>query len=276
MTLAASNWNTADSFLGQSYRQQPYFRQALQGQASYFYGVGPTTGTPGFFIAEPVRKGAKVVGVMVVKVSFDVLTRSWATSPDPLLLLDSQGIVFLSSEPDWLYQSRSALTQADLAWLSQDGQYGARASYPRLPWQVRPLTDATNYALRTQVKSQPRALLALETVMPALGWTLVVTGDLASVAQARVEALVLTTLLAAVLLLAGLYWRLRERRYAEQRQAKQDLEHRVKERTHDLERAQAFRKAMEDALLAGMRARPAGPHHLRQPRVLRHGGLPCR
>ena len=255
LTLAASNWNAAGSFVGHSYRQRPYFRQALQGQTSYFYGVGLTTGTPGLFIAEPVRKGAEVVGVMAVKVSFDALEQSWADSADPLLLLDSRGIVFLSSASEWLYQSRSALTPADLAWLSQNGQYGARAGYPRLPWRVRPITDATSYELHTQVKSQPRALLALETVMPALGWTLVVTGDLKSVAQARGEALVLTTLLAALLLLAGLYWQLHERRYAEQRQAKLELEQRVQERTHDLEQAQAFRKAMEDALLVGMRAR---------------------
>jgi PAS domain S-box-containing protein len=255
LTLAASNWATAGSFVGQSYRQRPYFGQALHGQHSYFYGVGLTTGTPGFFIAEPVRKGSEVVGVMVVKVGFDALERSWADRPDPLLLLDNRGIVFLSSEPEWLYQSRAALTPADLAWLSQNGQYGARADYPRLQWQVRQLQDASGYELHTLVKSQPRALLALEAGLPALGWTLVVTGDLKSVTQARAEALALATLLAAVLLLAGLYWRLHERRYVEQRQAKLELERRVQERTHDLEQAQAFAKAMEDALLVGMRAR---------------------
>jgi len=255
LTLAASNWNTAGSFVGQSYQQRPYFQQALQGQHSYFYGVGLTTGAPGFFIAEPVHKGGTVVGVMVVKVSFDELERSWADSPDPLLLLDRRGIVFLSSEPQWLYQSRSALSSDDLDSLSRSGQYGARTSYPKLPWQVQPVTGTSAYALQSQVKSQERTLLALEAVLPELGWTLVVTSDLSSVAQARTEALALAALLVAVMLLGGLYWRLHERRFAEQRQAKLDLEQRVQERTHDLEQAQAFRKAMEDALPVGMRAR---------------------
>ena len=255
VTLAASNWNTAGSFVGQSYQQRPYFRQAMQGQRSYFYGVGLTTGAPGFFIAEPVRKGDLVVGVMVVKVSFDALEHSWADSPDPRVLLDHRGIVFLSSEPPWLYHSRSELSSADLDSLSHNGQYGTRTGYPRLPWQVRPVTGTTAYALQTQVQSQARDLLALEAALPLLGWTLVVTSDLHSVAQARTEAQALATLLAAVLLLAGLYWRLHERRFAEQRQAKLELELRVQERTHDLEQAQAFRKAMEDALLVGMRAR---------------------
>jgi len=58
-----------------------------------------------------------------------------------------------------------------------------------------------------------------------------------------------------VLLLGGLYWQLRERRFAEQRDARRDLEQRVRERTRALDEAHAFRKAMEDSLLVGMRAR---------------------
>ncbi len=255
LTLAASNWNTAGSFVGQSYRQRPYFKQAMQGQRSYFYGVGLTTGAPGFFIAEPIHKSSTVMGVMVVKVSLDSLERSWADSPDPLLLLDRRGIVFLSSEPQWLYQSRSVLSSDDLDSLSRNGQYGSRSDYPTLPWKVQAVESTSAYAVQTHVKSQARDLLALEASLPELGWTLMVTTDLSSVAKARTEALALATLMAAVLLLAGLYWRLHERRFAEQRQAKLDLERRVQERTHDLEQAQAFRKAMEDALAVGMRAR---------------------
>jgi PAS domain-containing protein len=62
-------------------------------------------------------------------------------------------------------------------------------------------------------------------------------------------------LCAGLLLLGGLYWQLRERRFAEQRDARRDLELRVRERTHELDEAHAFRKAMEDSLLVGMRAR---------------------
>ena len=35
----------------------------------------------------------------------------------------------------------------------------------------------------------------------------------------------------------------------------------------------AFRKAMEDLMLTGMRARPDGRHHLRQPGLLPHDGF---
>ncbi|WP_296528495.1 PAS domain S-box protein [Rhodoferax sp.] len=255
MTLAASNWNSADSFVGQSYQQRPYFKQALQGQRSFFYGVGLTTGTPGFFIAEPVLSQGQVIGVITVKVSLSPLANSWANSTDPVVLQDSRRIVFLSSEPEWLYHSSDLLSASDLAWLQLNGQYGVRSRYAILPWRAVRTPDSPTYEFDATVKHAPRSFLALETSLPELGWTLTVTSDLKSVERARQEALALTTLLAAVLLLAGLYWRLHEQRFVEQLQAKRELEQRVKARTHDLEEAHAFRKAMEDALLVGMRAR---------------------
>ena len=56
-------------------------------------------------------------------------------------------------------------------------------------------------------------------------------------------------------MLGALYWQLRERRLAETRLARIELEQRVQERTHALQQAQAFRQSMEDSLLVGMRAR---------------------
>ncbi|MCM2297134.1 PAS domain S-box protein [Rhodoferax sp.] len=255
MTLAASNWNSTDSFVGQSYQQRPYFKEALQGRRGFFYGVGLTTGTPGFFIAEPVLNQSQVIGVIAVKVSLSALENSWVNSADPVVLQDNRGIVFLSSEPEWLYRSSDHLSSGDLAWLKLNGQYGMRSHYDILPWRVTRVPGSPTYEFQATVKHKQRSFLALEASLPELAWTLTVTSDLKSVQRARQEALALTTLLAAVLLLAGLYWRLHEQRFVEQLQAKRELEQRVKERTYDLEEAHAFRKAMEDALLVGMRAR---------------------
>jgi C4-dicarboxylate-specific signal transduction histidine kinase len=178
----------------------------LQGRQSYFYGVGLTTGQPGFFISEPVRSGDEVIGVMVVKVSLDTLEHSWADRDAPVVLQDSRGIVFLSSEREWLYRSRAPLTADDLAWLGKNSQYGERTGYDVLQWRVLRTTDSPAYQLDAVVKGQSRSLLALESVLPELGWTLVVTSDLKGVTQARREAMALAALLAAVMLLAGLYW----------------------------------------------------------------------
>jgi len=66
----------------------------------------------------------------------------------------------------------------------------------------------------------------------------------------------LAALVLAVLLLGATIWaNSAERRFHEQRNAGRELELRVQERTAELREAHAFRQAMGDSLLVGMRAR---------------------
>lgn len=59
LTLAASNWNLPSSFVGQSYRQRPYFEDALQGRRGLFYGLGLTTGSPACSSRNPCEHRAR-------------------------------------------------------------------------------------------------------------------------------------------------------------------------------------------------------------------------
>ncbi|BDT58173.1 hypothetical protein MasN3_16670 [Massilia varians] len=255
LTLAASNWNTPSSFVGQNYRQRAYFEDAVQGRRGLFYGLGLTTGQSGLFIAEPVRIDGAILGVAVVKISLEALQATWMRGPEPVVLRDSRGIVFLSGEPAWLYQAIRPVSAQDARWIAEHGQYGKRTRFGVLPWKPEALPGMPGFVLRTEVRGQARSLLALDTPLPELGWTLTVTSSMKEVAQARRSALALTALAMALLLLGLSYWRLREKRFVEQRSARIELERRVEERTRDLEEAHAFRKAMEDSLLVGMRAR---------------------
>jgi PAS domain S-box-containing protein len=193
--------------------------------------------------------------VVTVKVSLRQLQEAWTFSRDPILLTDARGIVFLSSVPPWMYQATRALGAAELDGMQRDQQYGARTSFAALPWKVERGEGEPGYLVRTDIGGQPRRFLAVDEPLPDLGWTLTVMADHAEVTRARERTWMLGLLCAGVLLLGGLYWQLRERRFAEQRDARRDLELRVRERTHELDEAHAFRKAMEDSLLVGMRAR---------------------
>ncbi len=255
LTLASSNWNLPSSFVGQNYRQRAYFEDAIQGRRGFFYGLGLTTGQSGLFIAEPVREGSAILGVVVVKISLEALQATWMSGADPVVLRDSRGIVFLSAVPEWLFHSLDPVSAADARWVAEHGQYGSRAHFDVLPWTRKPLPGAQGYVLRAVVEGRKRELLALDTLLPALGWTLTVTSNMQEVVQARQSALMLATLAVALLTLGVLYWRLRDKRFEEQRAARLELERRVEERTRDLQEAHAFRKAMEDSLLVGMRAR---------------------
>jgi PAS domain S-box-containing protein len=255
LTIASSNWNLPSSFVGESYRQRPYFEEAVEGRRGLFFGLGLTTGQAGLFIAEPVRSGKDVIGVMVVKISLDPLEQTWRHGANPVVLRDSRGVVFLSGVPEWLFKSVGTVSALDAAWIADHGQYGARRHFDVLPWTIRVRDDVPGFVLRTSTGGRARDYLALDTPLPGLGWTLTVLEDMREVREARRLALALGTLAVALLLLGVLYWRLRERRYAEQQSARLELEHRVEERTRDLQQEYAFRKAMEDSLLVGMRAR---------------------
>ena len=256
LTLAASNWATPRSFVGESYANRPYFIDARAGRHGLFYGVGQTTGEPGLFLSAPVQpEGGAVLGVLTVKVSLRQLQEAWTFVRDPILLTDARGIVFLSSVPAWTYQATRPLSDTDLDWVQRHQQYGTHNRFPMLPWTVEHDAGQPGYLVRTDVGGQPRSFFAVDEALPDLGWTLTVMADHSDVTRARERTWMLGLLCAGLLLLGGLYWQLRERRFTEQRDARRDLEQRVRERTHALDEAHSFRKAMEDSLLVGMRAR---------------------
>ena len=238
LTLAASNWATPQSFLGQHYTFRPYFREAMEGRPGRFYGVGATTGDPGYFISAPVQEAGTIRGVVVVKVSLSAFEAAWRESGDALNLADAHGVLFLASLPDWRYRSLAPLGAAVEAELRETRQYGP---YPLLPVKAsealsfdspaRPITLWDNAGGRRD------ALMQTLPVGP-LGWRLVLFSDLAGaygLAAARATALGFAT---AFLLALGFFaWqrhsRLQERRAAraELARAHAELEAKVAERT---------------------------------------------
>ncbi|WP_298210115.1 PAS domain S-box protein [Acidovorax sp.] len=253
LTLASSNWDTPSSFVHQNYGNRPYFRDALGGETGRFYGVGKTTGEPGLFVSAPVQESGRVIGVVTVKVRMEPIADPWAQLLDPVFVTDARGIVFLGSVPAWLYRTSRAVPDADVRQLQHDEQYGNGWTPRPVPWALRQQNDQPGSELR--LASSGKTYLAFEEALPDLGWTLTVTANSRVVTVARQQAWALATLASGLLVLGALYWQLRERRLAENRQARIGLEQRVQERTHALQQAQAFRQSMEDSLLVGMRAR---------------------
>ena len=254
LTLASSNWDTPSSFVDQNYGNRPYFRDALAGMAGRFYGVGKTTGEPGLFASAPVRQAdGQVIGVVAVKVRMQPIVDTWQQLRDPVFVADEHGIVFLGSVAPWLYKTTRPVTPATVQQLQHDEQYGPQWTPEPVPWKQRPQGDEPGVQL--SLPGTGKEYLAFEEPLTDLGWTLTLTADSRVVAVARQQAWALASLASGLLVLGALYWQLRERRLAENRQARIELEERVHERTHALQQAQAFRQSMEDSLLVGMRAR---------------------
>ncbi|WP_281984878.1 cache domain-containing protein, partial [Azonexus hydrophilus] len=127
LTLAASNWRQPRSFIGHNYAFRPYFTDAVAQGLGRFYGVGVTTGEPGYFIAAPVRDGQQILGVVVLKIGLEAMEQAMAGAGDILLLADADGIVFLSSERRLRYRTLAPLPAATTARLAETRQYGNQA-----------------------------------------------------------------------------------------------------------------------------------------------------
>lgn len=105
-TLVSSNWQEPDSFVGNHYGFRPYFTKALeQGHAEYF-ALGTASGKAGLYISRMVQdQDGKPVGVVVIKLVFDLLEKEWEGYGDRMFVSDPNGVILLSGEPDWRLHS---------------------------------------------------------------------------------------------------------------------------------------------------------------------------
>lgn len=137
-TVATSNWNRPGSFAGHKYRYRPYYQDALAAGRGTYFGVGATTGRPGFFITQAVyapgvdpacRFGRahdreRVAGVAVTKVDLSMLQREWRAGGETVFITDVHGVVFLSSNDAWRYRSLRPLEPDVQAAVLEQRQYG--------------------------------------------------------------------------------------------------------------------------------------------------------
>ena len=112
IALASSNWNEEASFVGVDLSYRPYFQEAMQQGSRRFYAIGTTSGIPGFFFARALSDGERTLGVGALKVSIDHLERTWAGSTDVVLAVDANGVIFLSSNPEWRFHTLGPLLPA--------------------------------------------------------------------------------------------------------------------------------------------------------------------
>jgi two-component system C4-dicarboxylate transport sensor histidine kinase DctB len=135
VTIAASNAGTPESFVGQDYGFRPYFQTALAGGQGRFYGIGATTGLPGYFIADPVRgPEGGLLGVIAIKLDLTDLEETWRAAGEQVLLANRDGVVLLSSDPGWRYRTLGALGAAQRARIAQDRQFPGQA-LTAMDWQ---------------------------------------------------------------------------------------------------------------------------------------------
>ncbi|WP_404426213.1 ATP-binding protein [Thalassospira australica] len=133
-TIAASNWNSDASFVGRNFAFRPYFKQAEAGLTGHYFAFGITSNVPGYYISHPVRpNGAKFKGAMVVKTHLETLVQRWARGSENVLVTDENGIVIITSRPEWRFRDLEGISPEDRPALMSSRKYG---DYPLDPMPV--------------------------------------------------------------------------------------------------------------------------------------------
>ena len=239
-TVAHSTPEGPNTFIGENFSYRPYFIDAMQGKRARFYGVGTTTGVRGYYFSAPVIDAAgRIRAVIAVKVLMDPIEQAWRGSAYRVMVTDPEGIVFLSSEPGWLYKGLLPLTPEREDRTEASRRYASQT--------IAPLGAEPGRMYDTPVLNLDPAegaggdFIVSSVEMPAAGWTVHVLLDTAQPrAEARLATLALLALLTAAAF-SALMWQQRRRQAARERErerrSKAELEQRVIARTADLAEA---------------------------------------
>ena len=218
-TLGAYNWDHEDSFVGRNFAFRPYFREAIAGRLGRFFGLGTTSGKRGYYFAAAVRDGEQVLGALVVKVDLDHTENLWGHTPEQLRVTDANGVVILTSRPEWRFRATRPLDERER------NEVAANQPYPTLAPKALELDD--------------KAWLIQSRELEETGWKVSILAPTSLIERPvrNVVAIGGAALLVLVLLVGLLMQRRRHylERIALDARARRELEIRVFERTRDLE-----------------------------------------
>jgi len=204
VSLAASDWDQPGTTIGQDLSFRPYVGEAIQHGRGRFYGVGITSGKPGYYMSYALRSGTELRGVVAVKVNIEEAVKAWRQLPGDVLLIDERGVVILSTRDDLRYRPLAPLDAGQLAEVQRSRPYGAAALQP-LDWPPPPLSKDTQLVALDGV-----AHLASTRPLQRNHWRLVALDDLAPLhAAARYAAVTASLAMAVLLLVAVTLWQRR-------------------------------------------------------------------
>lgn len=245
IAIAASNWNTPDTFVGIDYSFRPYFRDAMDAGAGRFYGIGVTTGRPGYFLSSRLDLGGGDIAVLVVKIDLTPLQATWRLAAVDTAIADADGIIFLSGQPDWLYRPLFALGAQARDHIAVTRRYeGVNFDSAEALLAAEP----SSLADVQPVDLSGRSLLLRRLAMEQEDWQVI---QASPVATARLTALATAAILGLTTLAAALLVQtlLQRRRMIRMRlQQSRLLEQQVERRTRELAAEIETRIAAESEL----------------------------
>ena len=207
--VASSNSDKKDSFVGRNISYRPYFNQARPNKITTYYAIGTTGNTSGYFLATEVSEQQRRLGVVAVKIGLEQLEHLWRNAEEPLLLLDENQVIVLSSLPEWKYHTVGRLDKTIQTTLDHSQKYNHREIKP-LAWRIIDTIDQHTRLIDIPKSHRPHEYLAVSQPLPGSSMNLIMlndTQDIYGLAWARAIAMALIIGFASLLLHTFRLWK---------------------------------------------------------------------
>jgi two-component system C4-dicarboxylate transport sensor histidine kinase DctB len=240
LTLAASNHASPLTFVDKNFSFRPYFTQSIAGDPGRYYALGTTSQQRGYYFSYPVRDEGEILGVIAVKLSVTPVEFEWAGALGEFLATDPDGVIFISTRPEWKFRSLDPLSPAVLERIRASRRYSDVVPSALGITDTQPYGDAQSRLLTLRQAALYNAFgdrtegieeagyLMRSMEMPAAGWTIHALTSLEPVGMQMRRAALLTVVVLAALISAALFIAQRQATHRQrqrfERQAKVALE----------------------------------------------------
>lgn len=253
--IAASNGETAGSFVGGNFADRLYFQEAAAGRPGHQYAVGRVSHIPGLYFSNPIFDGDKFLGVVVIKRDITRFAK-WIADVNGFLADDNR-IIVLASRPDFLYRSLPGSTIDRLPVVEREQQY-RRSNFEALSFNRWKGGELPNVV---RLGAEPEPFVIAHQALAGHGLSVYVPRQVTNLPRLESERFwlfLLTAIAGNMLILAllamALYLKAMRRAESAAQVTAALLEEQVSERTAALQRAnlslQEARNAAEQAMNA--------------------------
>ena len=233
MTVASSNWQSPNSFIGEEYSFRPYFTQAIRGEAGSYFALGTRSKKRGYYFSYPVVRNGAALGILAIKVSLSVIEQSWQNADFHYLLTDNNGVIFYSSRDSWLYRALTPISEEIRETLIRQRQFGTSSIEPLLTGRTLQELERARRIFLPDERGMVGYVQRNRTMSHA-GWKLFVLAPLSSLYPPILRAMLLASVIYLLLFLVYLYWRRTVVAKKELAKVNGELESRVEKRTKEL------------------------------------------
>jgi two-component system C4-dicarboxylate transport sensor histidine kinase DctB len=210
----------------------------MEGKVGRYFGLGTTSRKRGYYFSYPIVYNAEKIGVIVVKMDLSKIEKYWSERHSHFIVSDPDGIIFITTNLNWLYKSIVPLSAESLERIKTSRRY-ADSNIRELKLINRATISDNSLILQISTGDSTNEYLSNYRDMQEAGWSVQILTPLEDMRQQSLVNAFTILLLALSTLLIGLLIWLWYRRHQEheriQQEAQKQLEKKVSLRTADLQ-----------------------------------------